>query len=176
MPSTTCPSTDLNFLSPNGFILNINRLPGVNFFAQEVELPTISLQELDQATPLTTIAIPSDRTQFSALSIRFAIDEKMNNWVEVFDWMQGLGFPEIHAQYPRENQKQGLTTAYSDLAKNYSDAKLTILGSNNQPVRTITFIDCFPTSLSGIAFSTMNTDVQYATATLTMAYTLFYPD
>ena len=176
MPTITCPSIDLNFLSPNGFILNINRLPGVNFFAQDVELPTVTLQGLDQATPLTAIAIPSDRMEFSPLMIKFAVDEKMHNWREVFDWIQGLGFPEMYEQYPRENQKRGLSNEFSDLAKNYSDAKLTILGSNNQTTRVFTFIDCFPTSLSGITFSTTNSDVQYATATLTMAYTLFYPD
>ena len=174
MPNLTCPSVDLNFLSPNGFVLSIERLPKVSFFAQSVKLPSLSLPALEQPTPLSIIEVPSDKLLFDPLDLTFAVDEKMDNWMEVFKWMQGLGYPENHPQYTTENNTRTfLSSRAGELPRNYSDARLFILGSNNETVRTINFVDCFPISLSGIDLSTQNTDVQYVSANLTLEYTYF---
>lgn len=171
MATLTCPSTDINFLSPNGFSLSIERLPNVAFFCQDVELPGISLPPLAQANPLSRIQIPSDRMDFEPLNLTFTVDERMNNWIEVFNWIKGLGFPEEWQQYTQENNR-GMP-GLSELSRNYSDAELMILGSNNVPVRTIQFKDVFPVSLGGIKFSSTNNDVQYATANLTLEYSYY---
>ena len=172
MSKLTCPSIDLKYLSPNGFIFTIERLPKVSFFAKDVTLPGISLQALEEPTPLGTIEIPSDRMIFDRLNLSFIVDEKMDNWIEVFRWMQGLGFPENYRQYTIENNRRGFNKS-ADLPKNYSDAKLIILGSNNVKVRTVNFIDCFPTSLGGIKFDSQNTDVPYAVSDLTLEYSYY---
>lgn len=171
MATLTCPSTDLNFLSPNGFLLNIERLPKVNFFAQTVNIPSITLPPLEQDTPLSLMKFPSDKLVFGEFNVTFNIDEQMNNWFEVFKWMRGLGFPEQYEQYTTENNR-GLP-GISEQMRNYSDATLIVLGANNVPVRTFTFKDCFPTALSGIEFSSKNTDVQYVTATVDLEYSYF---
>ena len=171
MANLTCPSTDLNFLSPTGFILVIERLPKVSFFAQSVTLPTVSLQSLEQPTPLSIIEIPSDRLTFGTLSINFILDEQMNNYMEVFTWMRGLGFPETYPQYTSENNR-GLELT-SELQRNYSQATLLILGSNKQTVRTVNFYDCFPISLSGFDTETTATDIQYVRSTLELQYSYF---
>ncbi len=176
MANLQCPSIDTNFLIPNGFMFTIERLPKVSFFTQSIALPSLSLPALEQPTPLSIIEVPSDKLLFSSLEVPFIVDEKMDNWMEVFKWMQGLGFPEEYPQYTTENQTRNGMGGMSELARNYSEAKLIILGSNNQPVRTFNFVDCFPTSLSGINFSSTNTDVQYATASVTLEYSYFYVD
>jgi hypothetical protein len=174
MPNLTCPSTDLNFLSPNGFVLQIERLPKVSFFTQQVALPGLTLPALDIATPLSIVEIPSDKMQFAPLELTFAVDEKMENWLEVFNWMKGLGFPEEYPQYTNENNRRAFISDQSaELPRNYSDAKLFVLGSNNTTVRTFSFVDCFPISIGGIQFGTTNTDVQYATSSITLEYTYF---
>ena len=175
MATLSCPSSDLNFLSPNGFILSIERLPKVTFFCQQVNLPSISLAGLETPTPLSVIKIPSERLEFSDLQLQFAIDGQMNNWVEVYNCMKGLGFPETSTQYTTENMLRGFSES-SELANNYSDARLIVLGPNNTPVRTFSFVDCYPTQLGGVEFSSTNTDVPYATASLTLEYSYFKLD
>jgi len=175
MANLVCPSVDMNFLSPNGFVLGIERLPQVSFFSQTVEIPNISLDSLGQATPLSRIQIPSDQLDFSPLSIDFAVDEQMTNWQEIFKWMRGLGFPEDRSQYTEENSSRGYERS-SDLSRNYSDATLFILGSNNVPIKSFTFIDCFPSSLGGMRFSSTNDGVNYLTSTLTLSYSYFKVD
>jgi hypothetical protein len=172
MANLSCPSQDLNFLSPNGFKLTIERLPLVSFFTQQVSLPGVQLPPLEQPTPLSMVEIPSDKIQFEQLQITFAVDEKMDNWVEVFNWMQGLTFPENYGQYVAEQNRRGPPSS-SELMKNYSDAVLVVLNSHNNTTRTFRFVDCFPISLGGIQFGSTNTDVQYATAALTLEYTYF---
>ena len=174
MPNLQCPSIDMNFLVPNGFMFKVERLPKVSFFTQSIELPALSLPALDVPTPLSVIEVPSDKLQFSTLNVPFIIDEKMENWIEVYKWMRGLGFPENYPQYSTENMVRNGIEGLSELQRNYSQASLVILGSNNVPVREFTFVDCFPVALSGISFSSTNTDVQYATATVELEYSYYY--
>lgn len=171
MANLSCPSTDLSFLSTTGFKLQIDRLPNVSFFAQSLTLPGVSLGALEQPTTLSTIAIPSDKLTFEPLVVNFVVDGEMNNWYEVFKWMRGLGHPENHEQYTTENNRG--FPEQSELERNYSDATLFVLGSNNVPIKTFKFVDCFPTNIGGIEFATTNTDVQYATASVTLEYSYF---
>lgn len=174
MANLACPSTDTNFLSPNGFQLTIERLPKVAFFCNSVTLPGVSLPPLSTATPLSTVEIPSDKMIFEPLTLTFIVDEKMHNWVEVFNWIRGLGFPQAYDEYIRENDRGVI--GLSELSRNYSDAELAILGSNNIPVRRFMFRDCFPTALSGVRMSSDTTDVQYVTADLTLEYSYYTID
>lgn len=175
MANLVCPSVDMNFLSPNGFVLSIERLPQVSFFSQTVELPTLSLGSLDIGTPLSRVQIPSDQLEFSPLNIDFAVDEQMQNWQEIFRWLRGLGFPENYNQYTQENNSRGYEKS-GELPRNYSDATMFILGSNNVPIKSFTFVDCFPTSLGGIRFSSTNDGVNYISSTLTLNYSYFKVD
>lgn len=172
---TQCPSMELNFLSPNGFLFSVERLPTVSFFSQSISLPNLSLADIGQQTPLSRIAIPSDQLEFGPLVVPFIVDEQMKNYLEVFAWLRGLGFPEDYQQYTVEQMTRA-HMSNEDLPRNYSDATLTILSSNFMPVKTFRFVDCFPTSLDGISFSSANTDVQYATSSVTFNYSYFKID
>lgn len=174
MATLTCPSVDLNFLSPNGFMLNIDRTPKVSFYTQEVNLPGMSIPALETPTTLASISIPSDKINFDPLVFTFIVDEQMDNWYELYKWMRGLGHPENYEQYTIENNRG--QKGMSELARNYSDATLQVLGSNNMPVRTFRFVDCYPINISGITFNSTNTDVTYATASVTLEYSYFKLD
>lgn len=166
-----CPSINTNFLSPNGFDLVIERLPNVSFFTQTVILPSVMLSIQEQLTPLSKMLIPGEQIDFSPLTIQFMVDSNMNNYHEVFKWIRGLGFPENHDQYKSENNR-GFDSS-SDLQNNYSDAKLLVYGPTGNTIRTFNFIDCFPISLDGVSFTTTNTDVPYAVASMTLSYSYF---
>lgn len=173
MANLACPSQDINFLSPNGFLFSIERLPKVSYFAQTISIPTVSIQRLDYPTPLSNIGIPGDKQEFAPLVVPFIVDETMSNYLEVFRWIEGLGFPQDYQQYRTQNNTRERGVGASEVSKNYSDATLIVLGSNNMPVKTFVFVDCFPTSLSISEMGTTNTDVQYAVATATFEYSYF---
>jgi len=151
---------NINFLSPVGFKFNIEFLPLTNYFLTSANLPGISLAEVNQPTPLMQTQVPGNDLVFDPLNITFLVDENLNNWRELYDWLFGLGFPSEYPEY--KNQKYNKTI--------YSDATLSILNSNMNVNYNILFKDLFPTNLSELSFDSASTDVEGMKATATFRY------
>jgi hypothetical protein len=92
----------------------------------------------------------------------------MLNYNIIYNWIISLGFPESYQQYT--TLLAGDTVQYDELAKNYSDGVLQILDSNNNPVRSVTFYDCFPTTLETLTFASTNVDVSYLIGSATFKF------
>lgn len=171
----TCPiPNNLTPLSPNGYRLSIQKLPGLEFFCQEVNLPNIGLGEFKQATPLGDIYLPGDKLVYGDLNIDFLVDSNMQNYISIYKWLNGLGFPVDNEQYNefvRTSYKA--SNASSDTITNFSDASLSILSPNNTALVEVNFVDIFPTSLSSINFTSTSGDVQYVIGKATFKYTSF---
>jgi len=165
MASLRDQPTNTSFLSPIGFKFQLNNFPEVDYFVQSATLPGVSISAIDVPTALKTIAIAGDEVAFEELSIKFIIDENMKNWLAIYDWIIGLGFPtqEDQAKYRKLSKNSELTT----------DATLTVLTSNMNPQIHFRFKDCFPLSLSSIAFDSGGTDIDYVTADVTFRYDLY---
>ena len=157
--------TNTSFLSPIGFKFQLNNFPEVNYFCQSATLPGISIGSISVPTPLKTIDLPGDEVAFEELSIRFVVDENMKNWLAIYDWIIGLGFPteEGQAKYKKLSEDSELTT----------DATLTVLTSNMNPQINFRFRECFPLSLSSIAFDSGGTDIDYVTADVSFRYDVY---
>ena len=154
-----------SFLSPIGFKFQLNNFPEVNYFVQSASLPGISISAIDVPTALKTIAIAGDEVAFEELSIKFIVDENMKNWLSIYDWIIGLGFPteEGQAKYKKLTENSELTT----------DATLTVLTGNMNPQLNFVFKECFPLSLTSIAFDSGGTDIDYVTADVSFRYDVY---
>jgi hypothetical protein len=161
----------LNPLSPNGFNFSITKVPGVTFFCQQATIPGIMLGDPTFSTPFSTQPLPGDTLSYDPLTIQFLIDEEMLNYNVIYNWIVALGFPESYDQYTTLLSND--QTAYGELAKNYSDATLQILDSNNNPVRSVTFQDVFPTSLETLTFASTNEGVNYLIGSATFKFGLY---
>jgi hypothetical protein len=161
----------LNPLSPNGFNFSISKVPGVTFFCQQANIPGIMLGDPTFSTPFSTQPLPGDTLSYDPLTIQFLIDEEMLNYNVIYNWIVALGFPESYTQYTTLLSND--QTAYGELAKNYSDATLQILDSSNNPVRTVTFQDVFPTSLETLTFASTNDGVNYLIGSATFKFGLY---
>jgi len=87
-----------NFLSPVGFKFTINRVPKVSFFGNSVNIPGLTLGLATQPTYLKDIDLPGDKVIFDDLTLRFLVDENLENYMEVQKWIRGLGYPESLAE------------------------------------------------------------------------------
>ena len=154
-----------SFLSPIGFKFQLNNFPEVNYFVQSANLPGISISAIDVPTALKTIAIAGDEVNFEELSIKFIVDENMKNWLSIYDWIIGLGFPTKEGQ-----EKYAKLAIASELT---TDATLTVLTSNMNPQINFVFRECFPLSLSSIAFDSGGTDIDYVTADVSFRYDVY---
>ena len=166
---------NINPLSPNGFTFSITKLPNVSFFCQRVMIPSISLASIDRTTPFINTPIPGEIMTFSELTVQFLIDDQMDNYKAIFNWMVALGYPEDHRQYSDYIKGQN-ATVYSELARNYSDATVGILDAQNNPTNAFKFYDIFPIALDPIQFESTAMDVNYVIGSATFKYTYFTID
>ena len=141
-----------NFLSPLNFKFQIKKAPHVNFFIQQVNIPAISLPPPMANNPFVRIPYPGEHINYEPLVIDFKVDEDLQNYLEIHNWMKGLGSPSDFAGYSNlKASDQGL----------YSDATLVINNSRKRGNMSATFIQMFPIDISDLQFTTMDTDVNY---------------
>lgn len=159
-----------NFLSPVGFKFSLAKEPKVSFFCNSAKIPEISLGTAIQPTYLKDLDIPEDKLNFGDLNLRFLVDENMENYLAIHNWMYGLGFPESTSEFVDLVTDD---TGYRDLKYQYSDGTLRILNSNYNDSMLINFRDLFPVSLTSLEFNATMTDIQYFTADVTFKYTLY---
>jgi len=174
-----------DYASPVQFRFKCTKLPLVEFFVQSVNLPGINLGSAQQTNPLYDIPLPGDKITYASLDLSFVVDENLNNYKEIHDWILGLGFPSNHTQF------QDLQTAGSDRFPGstrstaatgtnvpqplneggiYSDATLTVLNSKNIAKTEIRFENLYPTSLGSLNYDVRATDVDYINASVSFNY------
>ena len=159
-----------NFLSPIGFKFTLAKEPKVSFFSNSARIPEINLGTAIQPTYLKDLDVPGDKLTYGDFSLRFLVDENMENYMAVHNWLTGLGFPETTQQF------KDLTTnddGIRDLKEQFSDGSLHILNSNFRDVAIVKFKDLFPTYLTSLEFEATDTDVNYFTAEVSFKYTVY---
>jgi len=158
-----------NFLSPIGFEFSLAKTPKVSFFCNSARIPEISLATTIQASYLKDLDIPGEKLTYGDLNLRFLVDENMENYMAIHNWLTGLGYPETTDQYRELITENNII----DPKKAFSDGSLYVLNSNYQKSAIIKFKDLFPTSLSSLDFDSTQSDVQYFTANVSFKYTVY---
>ena len=175
-PRPGTPIENRNFLSPVGFKFALKRSPKVAFFCNEANIPDITLGVAEQPSYLRDIPTPGDKIQFGDLNLRFLVDEDLGNFVEIQNWIRGLGYPESLKEFD-DLQKQDYlygTKPWDQKGDDiYSDGTLQILSSNLVPQFNVVFRDLWPYSLTTLSFDATDTDIEYFTADVSFKYTIY---
>lgn len=155
--STSVLTPNLSFMTPSRFKLVIDSLkyPNTQFMVTQVELPTITANPVIESFRQRNIPSAPDKIEYSDFTITFLVDENMINFTEMHDWVFGM------------------VKEVDESIRKTRDITLIILNSNNNPVKTIRFINAFPTSLSGPTFDVSAADATYLTCTATFAYSYY---
>ena len=168
------PIENRNFLSPVGFKFSLKRAPGVAFFCNQANIPSMDLGIAEQPTYLRNIPTPGDKIQFGDLTLRFLVDEDLVNYMELQRWIRGLGYPENMDEFRKLEGEAVLPGNFGQAGDNiYSDGTLQILSSNLVPSFQVVFNDLFPYTLSTVTFDATDTDIEYFTADVSFKYTIY---
>ena len=174
-----------DYASPIQFRFKCTKLPTVEFFVQSANIPGISLGSATQTNPLYDIPLPGDKVTYAALDMSFLVDENLNNYKEIHDWILGLGFPSNHTQFqdlqaagtdrfPGSARSTAVTGSSTPQPLNeggiYSDAILTVLNSKNIVKTEIRFQNVYPTNLGGLNYDVRQTDIDYLSASVSFNY------
>jgi len=159
-----------NFLSPIGFKFTLAKEPKVSFFSNSCRIPEINLGTAIQPSYLKDIDVPGDKITYGDFFLRFLVDENLENYMAIHNWITGLGYPETTEEYLNlTTNEDGLR----DPKEAFSDGSLRILNSNYKDVAVIKFLDLFPVSLSSLDFEANDTDINYFTAEVGFKYTIY---
>lgn len=148
--------TTLNFLNPTEFRLVVPKFPEFENFAQVVILPELSLNRTTQPTPFSILPRAGIGINWGELQVTFTVDEGLYNYLEIYDWMIGMGIPESFDQFRPEDQA--------------TDISLIIMNSNRNPSVEIKFLNAYPTTLRDIRFNVTAETIQYPIADVTFLY------
>ena len=185
MADTSQP-TVFDYATGTQWRLAFNRLPKTTWFCVTANVPGVTLGEASYPTPMADTYLTGDKLTFETLNITFLVDEELQNYRELWDWLVGIGAPKQHSQWstaltkgdgavrsfgtPDTDTRTKTTSEESNL---YSDSTLIVYNSKNQPKVNIHFKNMFPTSLSALEYSQELTDVEYFKATASFRY-LYY--
>ena len=179
--------TKLDYASPTQFRFGINQLPKVEFFTVGATVPSIALGDAIFPTPFKDIPVMGDKITYENLSISFIVDEYLENYISLHEWITAIGFPKSRTQFKdfRANTSnvaqatRGTSQDIGDVQPStpanalFSDAYLMILSNKNNPIVEITFHDMYPVSLGALEYSQGATDVEYITVSADFAYQIY---
>jgi len=170
-----------NFLSPTGFHFSVVRAPKVSFYGYQVNVPSLDLGVAIQPNYLTDIPRAGEKITFGDLSLSFLVDEDLTNYLEIQNWMRGLGFPESLNEIYRWQKSEAPSHYPSNYQREhelnlYSDGTLAIYNSADNPNFKVIFENMFPYFLSQLQFDAQVSDVRYLTATVHFKYTIYNID
>ena len=145
---------NFNMLSPTGFRVTIEspKFSNLEYFITTFSLPTVSLGETEAAYRNYQGFVAGDKVTYDAVDLTFMVDEDMNNYVEVFNWIQSNANENISAKH---------------------DIILSILSSHNNVNKQIRFVNALPVSLGGVDFTTQTTSIEYLQSTVSFRYDYF---
>lgn len=162
-----------NYLSPVGFKFILSEYPKVDFFSNSSQIPGINLGVAVQSNYLKDIPIPGDKLSYDDFSFEFFVDENLQNYLQVHNWMRGLGYPQSVSEYQELLNSDELNPGVQDANFGQSDGSLILYNSNYNPIAQVNFRGLFPVSLSTLDFNAKVQDINFVTANVTFKYTLY---
>ena len=179
--------TKLDYASPTQFKFSINQLPKVEFFTVSANIPDLSLSDVVIPTPFKPIPVLGQNLTYGNLSITFIVDEFLENYRELHEWLTGIGFPKDRKQFSEfrsntANRGTASATPVQDVGKvgksvsdsaMFSDATLTVLSNKNNPIVEVRFSSMYPVSLGALEFTQQAGDVEYMTVQADFTYQIY---
>jgi hypothetical protein len=166
MATTESTLESQNFLQPTGFKVVVlrKRFKNLEFFAQSVQHPDLSVAPSVAQFRGTNALIPGDKLEYGTLTIDAIMDENMNVYKEMHEWLKST----VEQKYKPAN-----VAKVGDEDITTYDISLMVLSSHNNTIDTIRYKSTFPISIGTVNFQSTADAVQYVTFPITFAYTTF---
>jgi hypothetical protein len=157
---------NFNYMQPTSFKLVIDRrnYPNLEFFCQTITHPGMIMNPVElPVRRLAGLPFPGESLTFNELSTNILLDENLESYSEMFNWMRRLLETNMF-----DNQAAGNTSQ-----PNYADITLSILSSHNNQTKQVRYIDCVPTSLGDINFESTASGQEFITFAATFRFNYF---
>jgi len=166
--TTTTTLQNSNFLQPTSFkvIVYRKRFANIEFFAQTVSHPGVSMSPAQLSFRKDDAFEPGDKLVYDDLTIDAIMDEDMFVYQEMLNWMTGI----------TEQSKVGSFGRFQKSAEQDNheyDLKLIVMNNANIATREITYKNAFPISVGTINLATNSGTIEPITIPLSFKYNTF---
>jgi len=169
-------SINKSILNKNNFKLLVDKLPTVEYFVQSVNIPGLSFTEVAQGAGVgIDIFFPGDKVSFDNLEVTFLVDEDLENFKEVYDWINAIvpiKDPSDFKSFTGSTSTKGILTGVANDLNQYSLITLVTNTNKNIPNKYFRFYDCFPTALGGLELKSGESG-EAVTCTVTFRFTYY---
>lgn len=156
---------NLSFASGSHFDFKIDNFPDLNFTIQSANLPGVSTSPREVPTPVGPTYHAGDKLYYEILDINFIVDESLQNWLSVYNWMRALA--PTHVIDAEAKSQYDLWKEEKDL---YSTAVLYILTNSLNWNLKVTLHNIFPISLTGLPYRITNQEDEKIYSTVKFAF------
>jgi len=159
--------TTSNLLNSNQFKFTTARIPILSEYVVGINMPSIEFVSADIGTAFgVNIPTPTGKYIFEDLTVSFLVDEKMESWREIYEWLRRAG--------PMNEETQEIM--YENYDESVTKGELTILNSAYKPTFRVNFYNLFPIALTGFSFTTTASDSIQISSAATFRYTYYDVD
>ena len=155
-------ASSVNYLQPTGFrmLIDRRRFANVSFYIQSVDHPglTTSAAESPFRKYESLPQLPDSYT-YGQLTVNIILDENMNSYTELLNWMLA--------------NVDGNPIAAGEEEPSHSDIVLSILTSKNNINKTVYYRDAFPTDLGSFTMAANTDGTEVIVFSVTFRYTKF---
>lgn len=159
----------LNLASELNFYFVISRAPSVTYFCQDIKLPDIGLPMAKVPSPSLGVPLVGDHVVYDNLSLSFKVDEDLQNYLEIFNWLIAIGDPTNTGISYKNLQNNPDYTGYGL----YSDLQLFTMDTQKNVKYVVTFERCTPIKLLGPKYNVKEDTVNYISSGVEFSYTKF---
>jgi len=154
------PKTD-NYLLNTSFKFMMSKSPKTVYFCQRANIPEFSLEAIEQPVKYgARVFKAGDKYTYGDLSISFLVDENLENYLEIHDWIRSCANLTDTTEFVGREQ---FTT----------DATLMVLNSYSQPIVSFNFRDVIPTSLGAVNFDSTVSEVEPIVVDASFKFTVY---
>lgn len=158
--------SNIDYAAPTQFRFQIARLPNVEYFIVAANVPDITHSgDAEINTPFKTFYNGADILEYSDLTVKFLINESLENWEELYNWIRGIAFPATRGEFAAM-----VTESEQEPQNMFSEATMTILSNKNNPLLQIVYKNVYPTTLTGLEYDVQQTDTVSLSATATFKF------
>ena len=152
---------NFNYLQLTSFKLTIDRrnYPNLEFFCQNVTHPGMLMSSVEMPyQKVAGVPFPGDKLTFNELSCNIILDENLQGYSEMFNWIRRLLDTNLDRNVPTRAQRRGNAMGNPPT---YADVTLSILSSHNNLTKQVRYIDCVPVALGDIVFESTASGTEF---------------
>lgn len=166
LTGTSSGLNNINLLQPTSFKLVIDRknFPNLEFFCQSVAHPAMDARAAELPFKrIGSVPFAADKLTFTDLECMIIVDENMNAYTEMYNWLQRI--VQVNTLNPLDRRE--------NLPPTVCDVTLLILNNSNNVSRKIKYIDCIPVGLGNMVMEATTGDTTQVTFPATFRFSYF---